>query len=1014
VLAASATPAFAAAPAAAPSGLTAVQAINGVRLTWTSVPGALSFDVLRGTTADDLAVIGSTTQTSYGDKIGSSTALGTSYVYEVRAVNTDGAGPASAPASASTPAVETVPTGTQVAVLDGADQLRVVSKQTDDVFAPKAGPGWVEVQTSNGLGYAVRISMGAPTGQAFAPGDYPLATSTDATHGSIYATEYGFGCTPGEMTGTLHVAAAGSNVDGQLALLDADARYTCGDGAPRVIAVRIGSDRGYDAVAAPNVDPGFLAADKAHTTSATYTNAGSVPVTVTGAAVSGGSWTASGENTCTSAVLQPGQACHVGLSVTPGKAQDSGTITYTDSTLRGSHTRRLSVIGVTTPAAPTQPVATRNGGKVTLQWSDGGGDYQRVASYRVLRGADPASLALIATVPEGPTHAYTDPDVSDGHRVYAIEAVNDAGTSPASTPLVLDLGASAPTGLTAAATVTKTSLAWQAPASLPADPIVGYAVYRGTSAAALSQVGTVSSTSWTTTAPAPGAHAFFAVAAQTAAGVGPRTAVVDVVGSSTQLVVGEANETQARVAVLPVSGGRATDLVNDGHAHFDIAVQPNGTYVAYTLAAIGPNGPGQGNIYMRKVDGSTPAAPIAFESYDEYNPAWSPDGKQISYSREDGTICRAAVTSTGAGPCVPITQDGYDDASWLSTNTLVVANYNTATAPLARITTAGVATPISGTAGGYQPSVSPDGTQVAYLAEGSSDFSEVIKVITLSTGAVRTLAAPSGMFFSTPSWSRDMSALYVSGMSESSSGVYRIATAGGPATTVTATTTGAFFGVGVSTPDLTAPVNVKLAGIPAVTLGTTVTPTFSAGDALNKVASYTLSYRRAAYNGGYSAPTTKVLTKATPIAIAKGYSYCFSVRATDRAGNTSAATPEQCVMVPLDDRSLARSSGFAPVANSAYFAGTAMKTTGRGQTLTRTGMTAMRQLTVIGTACATCGTVDVLVAGRKVGAVNFASRTTVNRKAFTLPAFSVRNGTVVLKVTSTGKTVVIDGLGFRK
>ena len=118
--------------------------------------------------------------------------------------------------------------------------------------------------------------------------------------------------------------------------------------------------------------------------------------------------------------------------------------------------------------------------------------------------------------------------------------------------------------------------------------------------------------------------------------------------------------------------------------------------------------------------------------------------------------------------------------------------------------------------------------------------------------------------------------------------------------------------------------------------------------------------------------------------------------------------------VPLDDRSLARSSGFTPVTNRAYYGGTAMKATARGQTLTRNGMTGIRQLTVIASACPSCGIVDILFNGAKIHSINTVSATTVNRKVFTLPAFSVRNGTVTLKVASSGKQVFIDGLGFRK
>ena len=494
--------------------------------------------------------------------------------------------------------------------------------------------------------------------------------------------------------------------------------------------------------------------------------------------------------------------------------------------------------------------------------------------------------------------------------------------------------------------------------------------------------------------------------------LGPRTAVVDLTGVTSQLIVG----TDGALTAMPLAGGPGTDVFTDGYAHPDVAVSPNGTMVAYTQA----DGESNRNLWVRPADGTgTPIAIASGYAYDVYNPSWSLNGRQLAYARDGAGGTTICVTSVPVDPAVGNCSltlskgDVFDEPSWLTASTVVATDLRGDTSPLVTLDLKGVAKPIAGTAGGYTPVVSPDTSQVAFLAGEGADFTEVIKVVTLATGAVRTLPAPTGMLFSAPTWTRDMSALYVVGFDETSSHVYRIGLGAG-GTTTTLTGIDDPWAVAVSTPDLVAPVNVKLAGIPAVTLGTSVTPTFSAGDALNKIASYELSFRYAAYNGSYSGRNVRVLTKATAMGVSPGRSYCFSVVAVDRANNRSAATPEQCVMVPMDDRSLARSSAFTPVANRVYYAGTAMKATAKGQTLTRTGMTAIRQLTVIASACPTCGVLDVYVGGARVGSINTVSRTTVNRKVFTLPAFSVRSGTVTLKVASSGKQVVVDGLGFRK
>lgn len=679
-----------------------------------------------------------------------------------------------------------------------------------------------------------------------------------------------------------------------------------------------------------------------------------------------------------------------------------------------------ALLAATTPAfaaataAPAKPVldnVTRSAGKVTFHLNDLSDATAAATSFRVLSGPDAAHLTEQASVPSsGSSTSYTDPDTADGARTYAAEAINDAGTSAMSDPLVLDLALRAPTALQGTALTSRTDLSWTAPTGLPADPITGYAVYRGTTAAVLTQVATVPATSWTGPATAAGAHAFFAVAALTSASTGPRSDVLDVTGTATQLLVAQGTTIDA----VPLAGGPGKSLVSDGLIHPDLAVNPNGTSVAYTST----DGALNRELWVRKTDGTGTPTPIVTDHVrDTYSPSWSPDGRSLAYAKDDTagvSICRVSVPVNAAGACIPVTtNNAYDEPSWLDPTTLVVSDY--ISNGLAKLTIKGAATTIAGTSGGYTPVVSPDGVQVAFLAPGATDVSEVIRVVNLSTHVVRTLPAPSGMLFGTPSWTRDMSALYVVGGTSTESHVYRIGLGtGGAATTVTGLT-GDVWAVAVDTPDVVAPVNVKLGGIPAVTLGTTVTPTFSASDALNKIASYEVSFRYATYSGSYSGRNVRSFSRPTAIGVSRGNSYCFTVAAIDRANNKSAPTAEQCVVVPLDDRSLARSSGFAAVTSSAYYAGTAAKATARGQTLTRTGVTSIRQLTVIASACSTCGIVDVLIGGVRVGSINTVSARTVNRKVFTLPAFTtVRTGTVTLRVASSGKPVIIDGLGFRK
>lgn len=144
--------------------------------------------------------------------------------------------------------------------------------------------------------------------------------------------------------------------------------------------------------------------------------------------------------------------------------------------------------------------------------------------------------------------------------------------------------------------------------------------------------------------------------------------------------------------------------------------------------------------------------------------------------------------------------------------------------------------------------------------------------------------------------------------------------------------------------------------------------------------------------------------------LGRGRTYCYSVRAQDDSGRVGAWSTARCTIAPLDQTSLARSSGWTLRSASAYFAGSALVTTRKGASLTRSGAR-LRRVGVLATTCPTCGAVDVYVGSTRVGRVNLArGTTTLHRKALLLPAFGQRTGTVRLVVVTSGRGVRIDGL----
>ncbi len=114
--------------------------------------------------------------------------------------------------------------------------------------------------------------------------------------------------------------------------------------------------------------------------------------------------------------------------------------------------------------------------------------------------------------------------------------------------------------------------------------------------------------------------------------------------------------------------------------------------------------------------------------------------------------------------------------------------------------------------------------------------------------------------------------------------------------------------------------------------------------------------------------------------------------------------PGSCV----DDRSLARSAGWAAKTAAGFSGRTYLATKRKGASLTRTSAR-VRRVGVVASTCRTCGVVAVLVDGKRIGRVNLAGPFRRTR-VLMLPAFTRRHATVTLRVRSSGAPVRIDGL----
>jgi hypothetical protein len=198
-------------------------------------------------------------------------------------------------------------------------------------------------------------------------------------------------------------------------------------------------------------------------------------------------------------------------------------------------------------------------------------------------------------------------------------------------------------------------------------------------------------------------------------------------------------------------------------------------------------------------------------------------------------------------------------------------------------------------------------------------------------------------------------------------------------------------------------------------IGTSATPTWSGLDATTGVASYALRRRRTPLlgdPGAWTAPRTfgPDVTSRTYGALIQGSTYCYSVRATDVATNNG-GWAIRCTAIPLDDRALNKSAGWTDTTKAGWFQGTAVQTTTRGATLTKSATT--KRLALVALRCPTCGTVGLFVAGTQVATIDLSSSTT-RRQLITVPAFALATGTVALKVLTDGKLVQVDALSMSR
>jgi hypothetical protein len=184
-----------------------------------------------------------------------------------------------------------------------------------------------------------------------------------------------------------------------------------------------------------------------------------------------------------------------------------------------------------------------------------------------------------------------------------------------------------------------------------------------------------------------------------------------------------------------------------------------------------------------------------------------------------------------------------------------------------------------------------------------------------------------------------------------------------------------------------------------------------ASDAGSGVASYDIRYRAAPVTGGfgpYRTWLTATRDHGATFTGKDGATYCFSFRATDYDGNTSAWTDERCASVQLPPIGLRRTPGWF---RSDIDGG--LRTQRTGASLTLDGVLA-RRIVLSALVGPDYGQINVLWNGRLLRTLNLRAPHHA-KTLFTLGDFAtLSRGRLVLTVVSTHKTVTVSALGVVK
>lgn len=196
-------------------------------------------------------------------------------------------------------------------------------------------------------------------------------------------------------------------------------------------------------------------------------------------------------------------------------------------------------------------------------------------------------------------------------------------------------------------------------------------------------------------------------------------------------------------------------------------------------------------------------------------------------------------------------------------------------------------------------------------------------------------------------------------------------------------------------------------------ISTTVPLEWTGSDSQAGIARYDVRSRAATWRGAFGPHTmfrTGTTYTSSRLAGVQGRTYCFSVRATDRAGLTGPWSGERCTSTPVDDRAARVSAGWRRTRSSGSFLGTETVSSTYGKRLAWAGGHGKRYA-LVATTCRSCGSVTVSQGGRTLRKISLRTAGTHHRRVFPIASFAtVHTSKVVVTITSHRKPVRVDGI----